>query len=82
MGALFRVLLLIGFVAKFWWLIVLVLAAIVAGAMLWLRRRRRLEAAGRRRREQAALVARADQQHGWVLEGDDRGVYGDYPPSQ
>ena len=28
----------------------------------------------------AALVARADQQHAWVLAGDDRGVYGDYRP--
>jgi hypothetical protein len=28
------------------------------------------------------LVARADQQHGWVLAGEDRGIYGDYPPRQ
>ena len=26
---------------------------------------------------QAALVSRADQQHAWVLAGDDRGVYGE-----
>jgi len=26
---------------------------------------------------QAALVSRADQQHNWVLAGDDRGVYGE-----
>ncbi len=30
--------------------------------------------------ERAALVHRADQQHAWVLAGDDRGVYGDYRP--
>jgi hypothetical protein len=30
----------------------------------------------------AALVARADQQHAWVLAGDDRGIYGDYPPKR
>ena len=29
-----------------------------------------------------ALVARADQQHTWILAGDDRGIYGDYPPKQ
>ena len=23
-----------------------------------------------------ALAARADQQHNWVLQGDDRGIYG------
>ena len=28
----------------------------------------------------AALVARADQQHRWYLEGDPRGIYGQYPP--
>jgi hypothetical protein len=25
------------------------------------------------------LAARADQQHDWVMEGDERGVYGEYP---
>jgi len=28
------------------------------------------------------LVARADQQHALVLAGDDRGIYGEYPPKQ
>ena len=35
------------------------------------------EAAEARRR--AAMAARADQQHAWVLQGDERGVYGQYP---
>lgn len=30
---------------------------------------------------QAELVARADQQHQWVLEDDQRGTYGLYPPA-
>ena len=29
----------------------------------------------------AAIAARADQQHAWVLAGDDRGVCGAYPPA-
>ena len=29
----------------------------------------------------AAIQARADQQHQWVLQGDERGVYGQYPAS-
>jgi len=37
------------------------------------RRRADLSAAHR-----AAVAARADQQHNWVLRGDDRGIYG--PP--
>jgi hypothetical protein len=35
------------------------------------RRRAELRAAYR-----AAVAARADQQHNWVLRGDDRGIYG------
>jgi nitrate/nitrite transporter NarK len=30
-------------------------------------------------RRAAQLAARADQQHRWVLRGDARGVYGEYP---
>ena len=28
----------------------------------------------------AAVAARADQQHAWVLAGDDRGTYNEYRP--
>jgi hypothetical protein len=28
-----------------------------------------------------AVVARADQQHAWVLADDERGLYGQYPPA-
>ena len=47
---------------------------------------RRLEARENKRTRArdavAAIVARADQQHAWVLAGDDRGIYGDYTPKQ
>lgn len=59
----------------FWW--------IVAAAIVWLvvhllrKSFRRHEAAlDRERDRQAALIARADQEHAWVLEGDERGIYG------
>ena len=42
------------------------------------RRERRREAA---RLELAAIARRADEQHWQVLAGDDRGVYGQYPPA-
>jgi hypothetical protein len=42
----------------------------------WLAYRQRVAA---REAEHAAIAARADQQHTWVLAGDDRGVYGAYP---
>jgi hypothetical protein len=32
------------------------------------------------RQRMAELSARADQQHAWVLAGDDCGVYGNWPP--
>ena len=75
------VLLLIGFVgAYFWWI-----AAIAAvAALLWMARRafREIEAGEvAEARRLAAVANRADQQHRWALAGDDRGVYGAYPPA-
>jgi hypothetical protein len=29
----------------------------------------------------AAIVARADEQHKQIMAGDDRGLYGEYPPA-
>jgi hypothetical protein len=80
-GSLFVLLIVVGFIATFWWLVLLALAAIGAGLLLWLGHQRKLDASSRQRREHAALVARADEQHAWVLAGDDRGFYGDYPPA-
>jgi hypothetical protein len=44
-----------------------------AAAFWWYREQR-----GLRQRANAAIAARADQQHNWVMQGDDRGIYG--PP--
>jgi ABC-type protease/lipase transport system fused ATPase/permease subunit len=81
LGGVFVLLLFIGFVAKFWVYIVAVLGALVLFGLLWWA----ASAAGRRAdaeyQERAALVARADQQHAWILAGDDRGLYGRYPPT-
>jgi hypothetical protein len=75
---LFRVLLLLGFVVTYWWAIVAVLVVAVAGFAVWDVRMHRDAELERRRRAQAAIAARADQQHAWILAGDDRGVYGEY----
>jgi hypothetical protein len=73
---LIGVLLAVGFVGAYWRLIVLTVCAVVGvwlsicayqGYRAWI-------AAERRHRQQ--LVARADEQHGWMLAGDDRGVFG------
>ena len=82
MGVLFRVLLLVGLVAKFWWLLLAALAVVAAACLGWWSCKQSDAADQRARRERAALVARADQQHAWVLAGDDRGVYGVYTPAR
>ena len=59
--------------------LLLVAVAVLLVGLLWLT----LYAVRHDREEKRdALVARADQQHTWVLAGDDRGIYGDYPPKQ
>jgi hypothetical protein len=80
-GQFIGVLLLVGFVgAYFWW----IAAALAVAALVWMAQRAFreisvMEAAAARR--QAAVVKRADRQHAWVMAGDDRGVYGAYPPA-
>ena len=82
------VLLLIGFVGAYlWW----IAAMAAVAALIWMAQQafrsieaieaedaQRAQAEARRR---AAVAKRADQQHRWVLAGDDRGVYGAYPPA-
>jgi len=81
-GAAFVLLLFIGFIAKFWaWILAVLGGLLVFGLLLWLTFyvERRVD---ERYEKRTALVARADQQHAWVLAGDDRGIYGDYTPVQ
>lgn len=75
-GAVFGLLLGIGLIIKFiWWIL-------GAGALVGLFFLARATAGWYAEREaeharyHAALVARADQQHYWVLHADDRGIYG------
>jgi nitrate/nitrite transporter NarK len=87
LGRFVAVLLVVGFVgAYFWWI-----AAIAAvAALIWMARQafRSVEAieaedderAKAEARRLAAVARRADQQHAWVIAGDERGVYGAYPP--
>jgi flagellin-like protein len=76
---LFGVLMLIAVIIKFiWWILgAVVLYGLfrVGRSQLQLARARR-EAEARRAAE---VAARAEQQHRWVLRGDDRGIYGEYP---
>jgi hypothetical protein len=69
-------LLVVGFVLAYWWIIALVILGVLAikfGPGLYRGYQASL-AAERRRLD--AIAARADQQHRWVMQGDERGVYG------
>jgi hypothetical protein len=76
----------VGGVIRYAWLILAVVAAVALLWLLWfagwLDRRLTTRDATRAARTAAlaAVAARADQQHAWVLAGDDRGVYGQFPP--
>ena len=72
----------VGAIAKFWvWIVAVLGGLIVFGLLLWLTfyLERRSDA---RENARLAIVARADQQHAWVLAGDERGIYGAYPPAE
>jgi hypothetical protein len=77
-GAMFTLLLVLGFVVMFWWVFAIIAGIVVLGIAGWLLASH-LDA---RDAARDAITARADQQHAWILAGDDRGTYGDYVPTQ
>jgi hypothetical protein len=75
---LIGVLLIIGLIIKFiWWIIG---AAALVGLCFLIRAILRADARQRAIVAQRIdeLAARADQQHNWVMQGDDRGIYGSH----
>jgi hypothetical protein len=71
-------LIVIALAVKFWWLIAAVVG--IFCVVHWTRRAvdRHAERVEAERRRLAGLVARADRQHGWVMQGDPRGTFGEY----
>jgi uncharacterized membrane protein len=81
MAAFLALLIGVALVVKFWWLIVGIVAVtytVYRAVRAVDRHAERVEA---ERRRLAGLVARADQQHAWVMQGDERGVYGEFSPA-
>ncbi len=60
---------------KYWWLIAAVVGMFCA--VHWTRRvaDRHAERVEAERRPLAGLVARANQQHNWTMQGDPQGIY-------
>ena len=63
-----------------WWLLLIIGIPLLAAAAYVLKLHLEYKAS-LRRREIKALTARADQHLTWVLQGDPRGLYGNYPPA-
>ncbi|MDT5052968.1 MAG: hypothetical protein QOF66_1334, partial [Mycobacterium sp.] len=77
LGQLIGVLFVVGLIIRYFWWIALVVAAWFGyrwGRVAWARH---CAAADAWAVEQKAIAARADQQHAWVMAGEDRGVYGE-----
>jgi hypothetical protein len=76
LGAVIGVLFLIGLIVKFiWWIVGAVTLVAACYVIKAVARQINADAAARKQR-MAAIAARADQQHNWVMQGDDRGTYG------
>jgi hypothetical protein len=78
---LVALLVVVALVVKFWRLIAAVVGMFCA--VHWARRvaDRHAERVEAERRRLAGLVARADEQHEWIRSGDERGVWGEFPPA-
>ena len=74
--AVIGVLFLIGLIVKFIWWIIGALAIVAAVYVIRAVVRSSQAAALVRQQAANAVAARADEQHNWVLQGDDRGIYG------
>jgi hypothetical protein len=74
--AIIGLLFVIGLVVKFIWWILGALAIVAAVYIIRAVVRNGQANATAKARTNAAIAARADEQHNWVLQGDDRGVYG------
>lgn len=89
--AFFAAIIVLGLIIEYWKILVLILVVIGAAVatypfvLLLAKRVRhahtaRRERAVRARDEQARLASRARVEHQWYLEGNPRGVFGEYPP--
>jgi hypothetical protein len=69
----------VGLVVKFWWVIAAVVGLVVAAHWTRLAVDRHFARAAAERYRLSEIVKRADRQHDWVIQGDSRGIYGEYP---
>ena len=75
-GSVIGVLFLVGLIIKFISWILGALALVAAFYVIRAVVRQHKAATAARNQRMAELAARADQQHDWLMQGDDRGTYG------
>jgi hypothetical protein len=80
MALLLAVLIAAALILKYWPAIVGIIAVTYAGYRVVRAVERHAERVEADRRRLAGIAVRADRQHAWVLAGDERGVFGEYPP--
>jgi hypothetical protein len=76
LAALLGLAFVVGAVMTYFWYIAAFAALVLAVRLIDDAAKRGLAREAARRAEDARLIAAADQQHTWVCEGDDRGIYG------
>ncbi|MCW2652310.1 MAG: hypothetical protein JWR32_3286 [Mycobacterium sp.] len=81
MRAFFVLLIALGVIATLKWWIAVILCAAILPAAIFVAKVCLDHQADIRRKQRAALSARADQRLKWVMQGDPRGLYGQYPPA-
>jgi hypothetical protein len=70
----------VGVVVKFWFIIGAIIGPVVGAHSIRLAMDSHFARVEAERRRAAGLVAQADRQHDWVMQGDLRGTYSEYPP--
>ena len=71
----------LGIIVMLKWVLLVIVGVIAATALLMWGVMAAARMVDRHQDRRLAIEARADQQHAWVMAGDDRGIYGMYPPA-
>ena len=79
-GLFFTLLILVALVIKFWYIALVVVSVGAIAYGTWMEKQQKQQTEVERRRREAALSYRAEEQNSAYLRGEERGVYGNFPP--
>jgi high-affinity nickel permease len=81
LGAGFVLLIFVGVIVKFWVWILAAFAAVALIVLVFVLVHRSDKRHAAELEHIAAIARRAEQQHAQILAGDERGIYGAFPPA-